>query len=121
MLNFWVRLIKGKTNKISLTLYHKIEDQFDKGEYESEWLSSIKSTLDQLQMRYLWDTTPDELNPMTLKLAFDQKLQTVYGKQWLTQIKNSSACDTYSIFKSKQNHTRTLHHTIRTKICHPNI
>ncbi len=103
MLNFWVRLTTSKTTKLSLALYQNIKYLHDKGEYDSKWLICIKSTLDQLQMSHLWNAPPADLIPSTLKAEFEQKLQIIYGQQWLTEIQNSSAFDSYNIYKTTLN------------------
>ena len=101
MLNFWVRINTSNSNKICLALYQNIKYLYDTGKHESKWLKSIKSTLEDLQLDYLWEFTPDQMCPHTLKSLFDQNLHIFYGKQWKTQIENSSACDTYTIFKTE--------------------
>ena len=101
MLNFWVRIVTSKGNKVCLALYHKMRDLYDSGEYKSDWLCYINNTLSQLQLTSLWEADPGELLPNPLKNIFEEKLKYFYSHQWLTQIENSSACDTYSIFKTK--------------------
>ncbi len=72
MLTFWVRIVTSKNNKISLAIYHHMRTLYDRGEYKSEWLSSIKSMLDQLQMGNLWNAAPEELNPISLNQCSTQ-------------------------------------------------
>ncbi len=98
MLNFWVRIATSKLNKVCLEVYHKMRELYDTGEYKSDWLSYIGCTLKQLQLDYLWKTPPNDMSPSNLKIVFDEKWY--YSYQWLTEIENSNACDSYSIFKS---------------------
>ncbi len=51
-------------------------------------------------MSHLWNTPPEDLVKSTLKIEFENKLQILYGQQWLTEIQNSSACDSYNIYKT---------------------
>ncbi len=51
-------------------------------------------------MSHLGNAPPEDLVPSTLKIEFEQKLQILYGQQWLTEIQNSSACDSYNIYKT---------------------
>ena len=100
MLNFWVKINTSKDSKVSMAMYQKVREMYDKGEYESEWVKCIKSTLDQLQLGHLWDTDPTSMKPNALKTEFDKKLQLFYGQHWFTETENSSACHTYNIFKN---------------------
>lgn len=99
MLNFWLKMVTGKTNKISFLIYQKMKDLYDKNEHHSAWLNAIKTTLDQLQLGHLWDTDPVYLNPNSLKTVFDKKLSMYYREQWADSVVESSACDTYVKFK----------------------
>ncbi len=62
MLYFWVHIITSKCNKISHALYNKMRDLHNKGEFQSQWLSYIKSTLVELNLEYLWEAHPDDLH-----------------------------------------------------------
>ena len=99
MLNFWVKIVKGKSSKISGAIYNKIKNMYSSGEYKSGWLSHIHTTLNKLDLEYLWEATPDQLTPNSLKLLFDQKLQTFYSEQWERELNDSSACENYVKFK----------------------
>ncbi len=49
------------------------------------------------------ECTPEDLIPSTLKAKFERKLQILYGQQWLNEIQNPSACDSYNIYKTTLN------------------
>ncbi len=78
-----------------------MRELLEKGEYKSEWISHIRNTLNQLQLNTLWNIPPDYLSPKTLKNLFDENLKWFYCNQWMMQIENYSACDSYSTFKIK--------------------
>lgn len=100
MLNFWLKMITGKSSKISFIIYQKMKYLYDKNDYKSAWMNTVKTTLDQLQLGYLWDTDPNYLNPNSLKAVFDKRLNMYYREQWADNLVESSACDFYVKFKS---------------------
>ncbi len=43
----------------------------------------------------LWNAVPKDLNPMSLKVLFDEKRKSIYVQQWSSESDPSSECDTY--------------------------
>ncbi len=74
MLNFWIRLATSKTSKISFAIYQHTKNLFDSGEFKSDWLANVKSSVDQIHLSHLWDAPQEELKPEFLKLQFNLKL-----------------------------------------------
>ncbi len=100
MLNFWVKINHGESGRISKAIYIKMRELYDSGEHKSSWIECIHSTLKDLDLEYLWDATPEQLPINSMKVLFDQKLQTHYLDLWETDISGSSACDNYAKFKT---------------------
>ncbi len=103
MLNVWVLTITEDSNKVSLAMhmYNVIRHLYDIGEYESDWLKHIKSTLSQLWLDHLWDVPSHTLNPDILKRTFDDQLKWFYTNKWFSELELSIACNIYSIFKEE--------------------
>ena len=101
MLNFWVHVATSKNSKISYALYKKIRELHESGDMHSEWLTCIKSTLDNLNLNHLWDNDPSDLNPTHLKDLFKKNLDLYFSEAWRIELDKSTACDTYSQFKNK--------------------
>ena len=100
MLNFWTRLVTGKMNKISYSLYVHLKDKHESGEIHSKWFSQISSTLDELELSHLIDS-PQPISASTLKTLFRLKLNEKYTHLWLNETQTSGSCSTYRKFKKK--------------------
>ncbi len=101
MLNFWVHIVTSKGNTISHALYNKMRDFHNKGEFQSQWLSYIKSTIVELNLKYLWEAHPEDLHYDQMKNMFNEKLNCFYNDHWRDEIEISSTCDSYIQFKTK--------------------
>ena len=101
MLNFWVHIVISKGSKISHAIYNKMRDLHNKGEFQSQWLSYIKATLVELNLEYLWQAHPENLNYNQMKNIFNEKLNYFYSELWRNEIEISSACDSYIQFKTE--------------------
>ncbi len=86
-------------DKIALALYHKLKELHDTDEYSSLWVKCIKTVLDEIKLGHLWNSPPDEFNPNSLKVNFDNKLKVTYGQEWLHHTYETNVCNTYRIFK----------------------
>ncbi len=51
-----------------------MRDLHYKGEFQSQWLAYIKSTLVELNLEYLWEAHPEDLNYNQMKNIFNDKL-----------------------------------------------
>ncbi len=47
-----------------------MRDLHNKGEFQSEWLSYIKSTVVELNLEYLWEAHADDLHYNQMKKYF---------------------------------------------------
>ena len=50
MISFWAKILCGKKDKLAVTLYRIIHQLDFNGEYHSQWLNSIRTTLQNLSL-----------------------------------------------------------------------
>ena len=75
-LNFWHRIITGKSSKISATLYNLLKCLHDKNVYSSPWITNMNSILNSLGMSHLWHV--GDVYPRTwLKGAVKHKIRDI--------------------------------------------
>ncbi len=67
--------------------------------HPSEWIASIKNTLQELELENIWNDITADSNPDILKQPFDEKSH--YCEKWKVEIEKSSTCEQYSLFKTK--------------------
>lgn len=102
MINFWINIVTGKSNKICHVLYNKIKEQHDSGEIHSKWFDKIKSILNDIDMSHLLNASDVDSNfshISSIKNVIKTKLEEKYKTQWYDQVNNQSSCDSYKCFK----------------------
>ena len=60
MANFWCNIATGDESKLSSILYRWIKTHYDNNTYKSTWLGKVKTTLDNIQMPYMFDNVTKE-------------------------------------------------------------
>ena len=101
MLNFWARLISGKTSKLAHIVLMSQKYQHDVGTYKPKWLVCIKDMLDQIGLSYVWNADPENIDTASLKSLFKEKVNDIELQNWHSKINTYSHCVNYRIFKSK--------------------
>ena len=100
MVNFWARLITGKSSKISSILFHILKNKSDSGSTILPWLTKITSTINGCGLGYILDTPPEHLNPPLVKAIVKDRVCAMESQDWHASILDSGYCSTYRTFKS---------------------
>ena len=100
LLNFWAKIVMGKTDKISYILYNLMHNLYVRGIYECPWLISIKSLLDSIGCSEYWlaQSVP---GPNCFKHQVKSRLHDQYLQSWRSSVHDSSKCLNYRIFKTE--------------------
>lgn len=102
LLNFWARLITGKTTKLSLLVYRFLYHEFINGNFRSKWITFVKCNLDQLGMSDVWIfQNPGNLNYFSRRV--EQTLKDQFYQKWTSSLQNSSKGRNYALIKSNIN------------------
>ena len=99
MIGFWQRIINGKKEKISRTLYDMLY-RLDKGDiYHSKWLICVRDVLFECGFHNCWNEQAVSRN-VNLSRNVKQFLFDKFVVEWKYQIFNSPKCINYRIYKS---------------------
>ena len=110
MINFWCNIATGNESKISSVLYKWIKSQNDKNSYKSVWIQKVKTTLNNSQMPYMFDTIIKECKNW-FKIITKTRLEEFYAKRWSETVHNNSSCLNYramTLSKRTQNYVSKL-------------
>ncbi|MEW8548698.1 MAG: reverse transcriptase family protein, partial [Candidatus Thiodiazotropha sp.] len=101
MINFWTKLLSGKKDKLSFILY-KILYQLDlNGVYHSQWLNTIRTTLQNCQLDEVWTNQYNIVNFTHVKPAVEKALKKSYVNTWDSDLEQLSKCLNYRMYKSE--------------------
>ncbi|MEW8548382.1 MAG: reverse transcriptase family protein, partial [Candidatus Thiodiazotropha sp.] len=95
MINYWTRLVTGKTSKLSYKLYLYMFNS----SYQFKWLNCIQTILNHCGMNYLWRQQFYFLPKNTPNLV-KSRLKDQYFQNWNSQLQLSSKGINYSLFKT---------------------
>ena len=98
MLNFWSKLVNGRNSKLSSILYRYVFFQYVHNQYQSPWLKTVQSILNESGFGNLWQSQGD-FNPNWLNLSLKQRLQDQFQQKWRSDIENSPKALCYKLFK----------------------
>jgi hypothetical protein len=96
---FWKKLIQCNVSKLSSTCYFVLLQLFLDGDYESNWLSFVKRTLEESGLSYIWENQHEFINILWLKTTLTNVLQDQYVTNWHSMIDNSPKCILYKNIK----------------------
>ena len=96
MINFWTRLLMGKTSKLSYNMYLFM---LKSDEINSKWISYIQTILDNTGRHDLWLHHPARITLSTCKLI-KQNLLDQFLQNWNSLLMDSSKGRNYNLFKS---------------------
>ena len=98
MLSYWCSLLTNRETKLSKLMYNSLLDLFNRGEYCSAWIKSIKGLLDSCGLAGVWNSQ-SFVSVSWLKNKVKQVLQDQFIQKWRSELNNMSSCDTYVNFK----------------------
>ena len=110
MANFWCNIATGNESKLSSVLYRWIKTHYDNNTYKSTWLEKVKTTLDNIQMPYMFDNITRECKTW-FRNSVKVKLEEWYAKKWSDTVFNNSSCLNYrgmTLVKKIQNYVLKL-------------
>lgn len=95
MLNFWTRILRGKTSKLSHQIYLYMR-YFN--EHDFKWINYIKAILNEAGRQDIWLGQSNSIPSSTGKIV-KQILRDQFFQNWNNQLQNSSKGINYSLFK----------------------
>ena len=100
VIGFWARILTGKNEKIVFKLYSLQLALFNKqNEFQSNWLTDVKHTLDTCGMSNIWNEQSKDMNTNWVKCALKLKLDDIYKQNWLNTMENAASSSNYRLFK----------------------
>ena len=98
MVSFWAKILCGKKDKLAVTLYRIIYQLDYNGEYHSQWLNSIRTTLRKLGLDDFSDGQFKVDNMDNLKAVVDKRLKESHIQSWKNEIEQMSKCLNYRMY-----------------------
>ena len=114
MINFWMRMVIGKQEKLMSKMYRVLLNLFNNNVYKSPWLNFIKNILDNCGLTYVWDNQDkithftndmtvleknNMINVQFVKTAVKNIIHDQYIQKWRADINASEKCCLYKHFK----------------------
>ena len=100
MIGFWERIVNGKREKISHTLYDMLYKLDIGNVYHSKWLNCVKNILLESGYIQCWNDQSVTKN-MCLSKNVKKYYCECFIEIWKTQVFNSSKCINYRIYKNE--------------------
>ena len=98
ILNFWCKIITGKHDKISFTIYQLMYQLFQHDIFKCNWLQYVKNSLEKLGYSNFWmdQVTPP---PIMFKNIVKGRIKDQYIQEWNNLLSNTNRCLSYRLFK----------------------
>ena len=98
MINFWSKIISGKSAKLSSILYKILYHLDSIDRYTSNWLRCVRETLQNCGLNFIWlnqnVASRNALGSLVKNILGDQ-----FEQNWSEKIRNEEAFTNYRIFK----------------------
>ncbi|MEW8548127.1 MAG: reverse transcriptase family protein, partial [Candidatus Thiodiazotropha sp.] len=101
MVSFWAKILCGKKDKLAFTLYKVLYQLDSYGEYHSQWLDTIRTTLRNVGLGEFWDNQFNYAKMNNLKERVDKALRETYIQTWHDQTDKMSKCLNYRLYKTE--------------------
>ena len=98
MIGYWGCLLNGKETKLSKVMYNCLLNLSQSGTYTAPWIFSIRQTLDQCGLSYIWLDQRCE-NIKGLKALVEQRLNDQFLQNWHSELQGMTSCDFYREIK----------------------
>ena len=102
MVNFWIRTLDGKENKLSCILYKSLYHKYENNNVNSRWIKFIHNILNDCGLNYVWQFQhfmkfdKNWLNTTVKNILNDQ-----FKQAWNSDLENSPKAFSYRIFKTE--------------------
>lgn len=94
----WCKLLNGKEDKLCYAMYQYLFRLYTENTYKSQWLTYIKSLLDNSGMSGIWlDQVVN--NQLWLKLAYVRNIKDQWITEWNATLRCKSSCSTCALCK----------------------
>jgi hypothetical protein len=114
MVNFWLKILVGETEKLTFVMYNIELELYNTGKYEFPWLIKIRDILNQCGIGYIWDRQ-DSIGIVKSNMSLEQRsniinvnyvkalvkksLRDQFMQKWRENINLSEKCCLYKEFK----------------------
>ena len=100
MLTYWARLCLGDKHKIFNTIYSLLYTLDEKNIYKSEWIQTVKTTLNYCGFSVFWlnQTLPCSIE--AFKQSVKLRLKDQFIQKWQESISQRGKCTIYRIIKT---------------------
>lgn len=119
MIGFWKRIVTGKKEKISRTLYEMLYKLDSSNVYHSKWLNCIKDILFECGFHDAWNNQFVDMNCQISK-NIKQHYHNFFVNKWKDEVYNSPKCLNYRIYKTEfgfENYLTILPFDLRISLC----
>ena len=104
IMNFWSRLLTGKSSKLSFKLYNCLLNEFITFHTENKWITCVKQILNETGFSYLWTSQivqnfNNNNNNKLFAMKIQQRLKDQYLQQWHSLVFDSPKSVFYRIIK----------------------
>ena len=100
MLTFWARLRSGEKHKISNTIYSLLYTSDEKNIFKSEWVETVKTTLNNCGFSELWLNQSLPCSIKVFKHSVKIRLKYQFIQKWHDIISQGGKCTVYRINKT---------------------
>ena len=98
VIGFWMRLKGGSRHKLSYIMMQLQLKKFQNSEFKSQWLSNVKSILDNAGLGNYWSDDSCDTNEVLMMLELC--LADIAKQTWSESVHTNSLCLNYRMFKS---------------------
>ena len=98
IIGYWGSLLNGKTTKLSRVMYNCLFQLSLSGAYTAPWITTVKQTLDQCGLSYIW-AEQKCVNVNGLKMLVEQRLKDQFFQTWHAELQCMSSCDFFCEIK----------------------
>ena len=98
MIGYWVRLITGKSDKLSYIMYKCLLHLDHVGCFTSPWLNHIRSICNDCGLSGVW-LAQNVLNPSRFRLTIEQQLKDQWIAKWNANLESKGICSNYRSYK----------------------
>ena len=108
MTTFYMRLINGNKSKLSFIMYKVLRKKYDIQNFQSAWLQSIETSLNNMGMRDIWLFEGMSYRTEYVKQIIKCRLRDMYRQEWSDSVLRHQYCNIYALFKDTWNFEKYL-------------
>ena len=101
MIAFWLRLVQGSQNKLSVILYQFVSKLYNVKDYQSLWFKKIVSMLQDCGMYYIWRNQEENLDIKHITMRVNMRINDIWLQKWNSRVNSAFRCTYYKLFKEE--------------------